>query len=111
MQNECAEIKLRAERRAGELLAGMEKQKPGKYQRRPDNATRLSADPTVCYHPLFLFDDGPGFIKRQERPSASSTRLAPTFVRQNHCVPAAGEHRITLAGGRNRLCVQRAVTR
>ena len=36
MQNKCAEIKLRAERRAGELLAGMENQQPGQYQRLHD---------------------------------------------------------------------------
>ncbi len=36
MQNNAADIKLRAERRAGELLKGMEKQGPGDYKRSHD---------------------------------------------------------------------------
>ena len=36
MQNQCCEIKLRAERRMGELLGASPRQKPGQYQRSHD---------------------------------------------------------------------------
>ncbi len=35
-QNRCAEIKIRAERRMGQELDAMEKQRPGEYQRSHD---------------------------------------------------------------------------
>ncbi len=42
MQNRCAEIKIRAQRRGGELLAGMERAQPGNNQWSSHDATTLS---------------------------------------------------------------------
>lgn len=42
MQNQCAEIKLRAERRVGELLGSTPRQRPGEYQRSHDATVAAS---------------------------------------------------------------------
>jgi hypothetical protein len=46
-QNRCAEIRLRAERRMGEELEKLEKQGPGQYQQRSDDAT-VAIPPTLA---------------------------------------------------------------
>ena len=45
IQNQCAEIKIRAERKAGEILADMEKHKPGPTKK--DNLHDVSEPPKL----------------------------------------------------------------
>ena len=45
MQNQAAEIKLRAERRAGEMLKETEKQQPGDYKRSHDVTVQIPPGP------------------------------------------------------------------
>ena len=45
--NQCAEIKLRAERRAGEMLGEMDREKPGEYKKFHD----------VTFYPKPLHDE------------------------------------------------------
>lgn len=96
MQNNIAEIKIRAERRAGEMLRETERQKPGEYQRSHDvtvapklsnigvTKSQSSRWQATASLPEEIFEEHIAEIKtdKKELTSAGVTRLANVTKRK-----------------------------
>ena len=80
MQNKCAEIKIRAERRAGELLKDMEEKGEVADRGRPE---KTSHDVNLNGQPASLLQDEIG-IPRMERHRYKT--LANRRIGADHCI-------------------------